>query len=243
MTTSTPSPSIVKKSFQLNHQYFFQLLGSSLAPLLILLVVISLLNNWFHFMSQMAETSGNQFQLIMNQLGQGLSGLLISATLIFLIPLRAHDLAKHQSLTPAGAFAKKTFLPLFVESIRVFTSVLLWTLLFILPGLYRYLQLTFVPYVVFFDPEYDQEECDALEKSKKIFSGHALFLILVMVAELLLNVGLEMATSELQKLSLMPFWVSDAASTAFTLLLSCYTYSLFYHFFSLKSEFIKEKTP
>ena len=45
-------------------------------------------------------------------------------------------------------------------------------MLFVIPGLIFWVQLTFVPYVVMFDPEFKSGTVDALERSKLLVKGH-----------------------------------------------------------------------
>lgn len=61
------------------------------------------------------------------------------------------------------------FLQAWAEQIRATGSVLLWTLAFLLPGLLRFLQLSFVSWVSLLDEGYLAGDKDALESSRKIF--------------------------------------------------------------------------
>lgn len=51
------------------------------------------------------------------------------------------------------------------EEMRVLGKTLLWSLLLIIPGIIRFFQLLFVPYVVLLDGTYQQGEADALKRS------------------------------------------------------------------------------
>jgi hypothetical protein len=85
---------------------------------------------------------------------------LISMSLIFLIAKK--NMNFRQSLNQLSQ--------LFREELRATGSVLSYSLLLIIPGVLRYLQLALVPFVVFFD--YSIGKTDALEKSKMIFKTH-----------------------------------------------------------------------
>lgn len=51
-------------------------------------------------------------------------------------------------------FFKKYMAPLTAESLRAITRILLWCLVFLVPGMIMYCRLNFVPFVVFADPSY-----------------------------------------------------------------------------------------
>lgn len=58
-----------------------------------------------------------------------------------------------------------SFEQIFIESLRSWGQALFWSLLLIVPGLIRYLQLIFVPFVVLLDPQYQEGKVDALSRS------------------------------------------------------------------------------
>lgn len=65
-------------------------------------------------------------------------------------------------------FMKKNLNQVFIEMLRAWGKTLLWSLLFILPGLWKYLEYTFVPYVVTTSKRYNDGELDALQASAHI---------------------------------------------------------------------------
>jgi hypothetical protein len=67
--------------------------------------------------------------------------------------------------------ATTSFNALLVESIRALASVLRWIPLLLVPGLIRYLQFLFVPYVVLTNPSYSQGQVDALALSTQLSKG------------------------------------------------------------------------
>lgn len=61
------------------------------------------------------------------------------------------------------------FQQMVIEHMRAWGKIITWSLLLILPGLYKWLALTFVPYVVLFSKKYHAGEVDALKQSARIF--------------------------------------------------------------------------
>lgn len=58
--------------------------------------------------------------------------------------------------------------PVTIETLRATGSCLSWSLFLILPGVVRYLQLSFVNFVVLLDPEYLKGSKDAIQESSKL---------------------------------------------------------------------------
>lgn len=68
---------------------------------------------------------------------------------------------------------------LFIETLRSWGKTMWWFLALILPGLYKFIAYAYVPAVVFFDPEYDKGNVDALQASERFFRKHWLSTSLV----------------------------------------------------------------
>lgn len=67
-----------------------------------------------------------------------------------------------------GSFLKKNLNQLYIETLRSWGKTLLWTLLFVIPGIIKYLQYVMVPIVVTSSSRYEDGKEDALEASAKI---------------------------------------------------------------------------
>jgi hypothetical protein len=85
------------------------------------------------------------------------------------------------------AFLKQNFSQSLIENMRAWGSIMLWSLLFILPGIYKFLQYLFVPFIVCFDPAYQRGEKDILQASKAQSKGQ---LIILFLAFLLFSVSI-----------------------------------------------------
>jgi hypothetical protein len=59
-----------------------------------------------------------------------------------------------------------------IEVLRSWGKTLIWSFLLIIPGIIKYLQFLFVPFVVTTLPKYDEGKVDALEASKVFFKKH-----------------------------------------------------------------------
>lgn len=62
-------------------------------------------------------------------------------------------------------FLKKFLNQMYIETMRAWGKTLLWSLVLILPGLWKYTEYILVPFVVTSSPRYDQGKEDALEMS------------------------------------------------------------------------------
>jgi hypothetical protein len=58
-----------------------------------------------------------------------------------------------------------------IESLRAWGKVITWSLLFVIPGLIKWLRLSFVPFIVLESPAYQRGELDALETSARLSKG------------------------------------------------------------------------
>lgn len=62
-----------------------------------------------------------------------------------------------------------SFTQMVKEQLRAFGSIMNWSLLLILPGLWKMLEYVLVPWVVALDPNYERGEVDALKESRRLF--------------------------------------------------------------------------
>lgn len=60
---------------------------------------------------------------------------------------------------------------LLIENLRSWGKILLGFICFIVPGLILFLRYLLVPFVVLFDPSYEQGQVDALEQSRNLYSA------------------------------------------------------------------------
>jgi hypothetical protein len=75
-----------------------------------------------------------------------------------------------QGLAPHRVLLR-CFQQLFKEEMRVWGKSMLWSYLLLVPGFIKYLQYSFVPFVVMMDTEYEQGLVDALATSKRRSRG------------------------------------------------------------------------
>lgn len=57
-----------------------------------------------------------------------------------------------------------------IETLRSWGKMIWWGFLFIIPGFYKLISYSYVPFIVLLNKNYDQGEIDALEASEKVFS-------------------------------------------------------------------------
>lgn len=71
-----------------------------------------------------------------------------------------------------GEFLKKNLNQMYIETLRSWGKSLLWSLLFVLPGLWKFLMYSMVPYVVTGSKVYQDGNIDALKASTDIVKKH-----------------------------------------------------------------------
>lgn len=80
-------------------------------------------------------------------------------------------------------FLKEHFHQTFIESVRAFISIGIYTLFFILPGIVRWVKLVFTCFVSAFDPDYLKGKKDALKESSRLVKGAWLPLLILLLVQ------------------------------------------------------------
>lgn len=68
-----------------------------------------------------------------------------------------------------------------IETLRSWGKMIWWGFLFIIPGFYKYLCYSYVPFVVLMDTEYDHGKVDALKESERIFKKRFMASLITLV--------------------------------------------------------------
>ena len=93
----------------------------------------------------------------------------------------------------------------FAEYLRMLAQVLLYTLLFLLPGFYRYCQLVFVPFVALFSRQYRSGDLDAIRASERLTKGRLTRVLAAVLVPTVLAAALEYTPQMIESLHDMPF--------------------------------------
>lgn len=141
-------------------------------PLFILVVLSSNVDQYltFHIDNSLRDPHGAQREVYVLGFISIISGIVFP---VILMTVALFALNKQIGWTKdLGEFAAKNLSQIFIETLRSWGKALLWSLVFILPGLWKYLQYTFVPVVVTSSSSYDEGNEDALARSAQIFQKH-----------------------------------------------------------------------
>ncbi len=68
-----------------------------------------------------------------------------------------------------------------IETIRSIAATIIRLPLLILPGIYEWIRLTPVPFLVIFDRDYQAGRIDALKGARELFSKHRWFVVLLLI--------------------------------------------------------------
>jgi len=112
-------------------------------------------------------------------------------SILYPVPALLLTLAALQD-RPILSSIRTNFEQLLIENIRAMGSTLSWSLLFIIPGFYRFIQYSFVNFIVMLDQDYLEGKVDALKKSvtltnKKIFKVFGIFLLMAVIVPLFVS--------------------------------------------------------
>jgi len=176
--------SLFKKGFIDANSQLRPVVGRSWIALLTLFGFCQALRFYFEWMTSYPVAR------LQAEIGLTLTDFFQSLTLAFIIPLRILDHSYARNNRLLGRFFQKHGMPLIIETLRAISRILLWSLLFIVPGIFKQIRYFMVPYVTLFDPEYERGEVDALEHSNVLVRGITLPLLLVLGADLTLELFL-----------------------------------------------------
>jgi hypothetical protein len=152
-------------------------------PLLALLIVGTTLSMTIEEMMR-GLSSAAESERLMLQVGLGLWDMIEGLVVLFAL---AKAIALTQNLQEPifvrKPFAEPFLKSFFAEYLRLTAQVLLWALMLILPALYRYGQLIFIPFITLFDREYRDGKVDAIERALSLSKGRlGVILTLVLVS-------------------------------------------------------------
>lgn len=123
------------------------------------------------------------------QLGLGIWDLVEGILLLLVL---SWGIPKVRTLAAATMLEKPFSTPyigsFFAEFLRSLAQILLWGLLLILPGVYRYAQLIFVSWVTLFSKDYRAGKVDALRLSETLARGRLLKIFLALGITMLFEV-------------------------------------------------------
>ena len=152
------------------------------APLLVLFLLRSLLNIWAEDAVQVMTSTSDESSRWAIQLGLAgwdlIEGVLLLLILSWGIPKIRPPQSARIMLSPFTQPYLGSFL---AEYLRQLAQVLMWALLLLIPGFFRYCKLIFVPMIALFSVDYREGRVDALRLSERLVSGR-LFLIMGLMA-------------------------------------------------------------
>ena len=109
-------------------------------------------------------------------------GFLADTSLIFIVPYYTYKHSKDADIRPFWIFIRETFWPVIWNFyIKTTLVILFFTLLLIIPGLYKAARLSFVNETIFFDNLYKQGQVSSLKGSDKISRGYFWPVLLVCI--------------------------------------------------------------
>ena len=199
-------------------------------PWLLLILTLSLgLKEYFAYFSG-NTMPGADMERLVGRLGEMSTDMFVSVLVLFVAPITALDVELKRPLTSVWKLSNKHIYDLTVESLRVLTSVLIWALALIIPGVYRSLQFSFFPFVVMFDEKYINEEVDCLERSLELIKG----ILFTVFAVGMVSLGIDLALKSSLQLfaSAGPLlYAAKAGISLLTLVLSVYTLLVSFHLY------------
>ena len=137
-------------------------------PLFALVVLSSNIDQYLNLKMETAlrDPLGVQTQVIYYGFFSILSSILFPVLLVSIALYALNNL--DSSTKTLQDFWAKNLNQMYIETLRAWGKTLQWTLLLILPGIWKYVELSMVPFVVTSSPQYDEGKVDALKGSALI---------------------------------------------------------------------------
>jgi len=183
---------------------FFPLIKNSWGFLLSLWILISICTMYFEEMLKLDPQRATSVGILAT-VGLIMTSILESFALMNILPFRLDELERHLHPRPLGPLIKKSVGPLTLEGIRVAANVLLWILVFVIPGVIKQIRYSFFPFIVLLNPDYARGDIDALKESERRVKGHTWTLFFVLAISFLFDAGLEFMTYSSTWLNQFPF--------------------------------------
>ncbi len=183
---------------------FLPLIKNSLGLLFGIWIVISIFTMYFEEMLKLDPQRASAVGITAT-VGLILTSILESFALMNLLPYRLDELERKIAPRPLFPLFQKSVTPLAMESIRVAAHVLLWLIVFIIPGIIKQIRFSFVPFIVLLNPAYAQGEIDALKESENRIKGHTWPLFFVLTLSVAFDALLEFLTYSSPWLNQFPF--------------------------------------
>ncbi|MCB0350387.1 MAG: hypothetical protein KDD38_04330 [Bdellovibrionales bacterium] len=220
---------MIIKLFKDSNSLFMPVVKNSLLVLAVTFVGCEFLQ---HYYLQIIElTRSTESSNIFAVLSQALTSLLEFVVLTLLVPLRVMELERKAPPGNFWDFSQKHVMPLTIESIRALAITLLWTLLLIVPGIFKYIRFFFVPYVVIADPEYSLGKRDALEYSNQLVKGIGFGLFIFILGLFGLDV---LRSSAREAFPLFSNPIPAVATSLLFFMLNIYTNVLLFRLYQLR---------
>jgi len=200
-----------------------KLIKSNWLVLFGIVMLVQVQSQFFLYFSQAFKF--DQAVSLICQLGLSFSSLVESIFLIMLVPLRIMEMESQSPPRKFMEFFEALIGPLTVEGLRMTAMTLLWSILFVIPGLYFSVRWYFLPFVVMFNPDYAKGEVDCLKRSYDLTKNIFFILVLVILVDAGISYGIEsFAMSFNESLQPLTFFLSGILTTGVSIL----TYSIYY---------------
>jgi hypothetical protein len=195
----------LKKALTRTFEHAPQLFKDNLFELTGIFLSCELLDQYFKKMGQIASEIGGQS--LPSLLGRLLTSLLLMVLLTHWVPLRSGYRDQQGHRPNLWAFIARHISPFSLESLRALGLTLLYLPLLIIPGLIKYVQFLFVPFVVLCDRKYQRGQVDALAESKRLTKGLEAPLLMGLVAALFAGLWMGQFTEKLMLTETPLLWL------------------------------------
>ena len=203
------------------------------------LVVVSLVT---HYLSNHPEYK-SALTLVLSLWVYLCSLVLVGVSALFIVPYFFQKLLNKESESyiyvpkTFGQFFKTHFRPWVKEMSKVMGLSYLWGLLFIIPGIFKFVRCSFVSYIALFNRPFQRREISALKHSQKLTEGFMLCFLTMIAIYVVSTYPLTSLLQSLKVEGMNAGAVVAIFADYFVSLSSCVFFSIVYHLVYLKLDY------
>ena len=207
--------------------------------ILIIIYLIGQLQSQY-FLWVLATFPLNNMLQVVSTFGLTMTSTLVGIFMVMLVPLRTKEILEQTSTPqPFWPFFSKHIGPLTIEGLRMIGFVLLWLLLLAIPGIYKQVRWSFMPFVVMFEEDYAAGKIHPLKYSHTLTRGWICFFSLLGVT-LVEFAFSTIVTNSVDTHDGPQRWSGFMLSSIVTMLFSIYTYSVLYHLYGERKKLLSK---
>lgn len=167
-------------AFKKTHTLLAPLAGKHAIEMVAIFLFCEMFDQYFKYMGLIVGSSTGPTMVI--TVGRMTVSLLQLVLFTHWVPLRVSQFEGQLPTENLFAFITRHIRDFTLESLRAMGMTFLFLLLLVIPGLVKYVEYSFVSFIVLTDPEYKAGKIDALKESQRLMTGYRVIGLVALIA-------------------------------------------------------------